>query len=227
MQGESNAMAKCLDRAWGNLLLFCNAQNLRVDGVRGFTVLNLHASKGAFPWLGCKGSDSIILLKWLVFLARLYLSDAAGLPVQNQQVFSWIVKGAKAGLSFSQGIHGHGLWLRGSCVKFLRNASQQFGASYAHLAAHCLRKKWTLFGMVPKLHASMHFRTEMDDSLQENREWTLNPACFDNSMSEDFIGRVARQSRRISFKNVERTILSSYKVKLQFEVKDFKRRRGQ
>ena len=137
------------------------------------------------------------------------------------------MKGAKAGLSFSQGIHGHGLWLRGSCVKFLRNASQQFGASYAHLAAYCLRKNWTFFGMVPKLHASMHFRTELDDSLQENREWTLNPACFDNSLSEDFIGRVARQSRRISFKNVERTILSSYKVKLQFEVKDFKRRRGQ
>eukprot|EP00435_Cladocopium_sp_Y103_P034029 s147_g8.t1 len=88
VQGEGNAMAKCLDRAWGNLLLFCNAQNLRVDGVRGFTVLNLHASKGAFPWLGCKGSDSITLLKWLIFLARLHLSGAAG---QNAQVGSTTV----------------------------------------------------------------------------------------------------------------------------------------
>ena len=213
---------------WNALLeicsFFCCANNLRVQSLRGFTVLNMHASKGAFPFLGCKGADTIVILKWLVFLARLYLADD-GWSSQDQQVLTWIRDGAVAGLSFSQGIHGHGIWLKGSCAWFLRKDVQTFGSCYSHLAFHCLNQDFNLFGMVPKLHAMMHYRTDFDISVREHRELVMNPAVFDNSNSEDFIGQIARQSRRISFRNIERTLLDSYKTKAHFQIQRYRKRR--
>ena len=126
---------------------------------------------------------------------------------------------SRAGLSFSQGIHGHGIWMGPSCVSHCRSAVQRFGNSYAYLADYCLKQGYCLYGMVPKLHSYMHFRTDFDDSLKEGRENTLNPAVFDNSMSEDFVGRISRQSRRVPFKRIEWTILRCYMVKAKLQIK--------
>lgn len=191
--------------------------------MRSFTVLNMHASKGAYPFLGCKGSDTIVILKWLQFLAGLYLQDPSW-SAQNKKVLTWMQQGAKAGLAFSQGIHSHGLWQRPSCVVFHRRALQKFGNAYANLAHFCMGESCNLFGMVPKLHAFMHFRADCDDSIRDQRQWTMNPCAWDNSMSEDFIGRVSRQSRRISFRNIEKSILLSYQTKAHFAIERFKKK---
>ncbi len=180
----------------------------------------MHAEKNAFPWLGCKGSDSIVILKFLKFYAALNLRED-GWSAQEQEVLKWIVGGAEAGLSFSQGIHGHGIWLTRSCVVHLRRCVQRFGHIYACLAHYSLQHRYCLYAMVPKLHAYLHFRADFDDFLHDGRERCLNPATFDNSMSEDFIGRIARQSRRVPFKKIERTILHSYQVKAKFAIDKF------
>lgn len=185
----------------------------------------MHSARGAFPYLGCKGSDTIIILKWLQFLTGLYLQDEHW-SLEERGALKWMLRGAKAGLAFSQGVHGHGIWLQPSCVSFLRQACQRFGNAYSHLASHCVQKGYSLFGMMPKLHACMHFRSDFDDSIQQQRLLTLNPAVFDNSMSEDFIGKIARQSRRISFRKVEKQILLSYQTKAHFEIARFKKRRS-
>ena len=192
--------------------------------MRGFTVLNMHASKGAYPFLGCKGSDTIVILKWIQFFSGLQLQDPKW-SLQHRQVLTWIMQGARAGLSFSQGIHSHGLWLRRSCVVFQRHALQTFGTSYAKLANFCMGESCNLFGMVPNLHAFMHFRADCDDAIRTRRQWMLNPCAWDNSMSEDFIGRISRQSRRISFKKIERSILLSYQTKAHFAIERFKKKR--
>ena len=224
VQGEANSIDKCLERAFGNLSLFCLSNDLRVQSVRNFTVLNMHGAKGAFPYSGCKGADTITILKWLLFLTGLHLEDESW-SVEDKSALSWMNQGCKAGLAFSQGIHGHGLWLKRSCVVSLRAAYQRFGNAYSHLASHCVRKQYTLVGMVPKLHALMHFRTDCDQAILEDREFTLNAASFDCSMSEDFIGRIARQSRRISFRNVEREILLSFQTKAKFAIDRFTKNR--
>lgn len=213
-------MADCLARAFANLKLWCMANSLQIFSIRGFTVANMHANRNAFPWLGCKGADSIVILKWLLFYANLELQQQGWSP-NDRQVLRWISGGAQNGLAFSQGIHGHGIWLVSSCVGHFRKAVHQFGINYAHLAAHCMAKKYCLFGMVPKIHAYMHFRTEFDDALADGRRATLNPAVFDTSMCEDFVGRISRQSRRIAFRNVERSVLGSYQVKARLAIKSF------
>lgn len=218
-------MDKLLARAFGNLKLFCLANRLSVQGVRGFTILNMHASRGAYPFLGCKGSDTVVILKWLKFLAALFLHDESrNWSAQDKQVLTWMHQGSKSGLAFTQGIHRHSVWKKRSCVGFHRHALHKFGVVYAKLAEFSLRQGYTLFGMVPKLHALMHFRNDCDQSLEDHREWKLNEANFDNSMSEDFIGRIARQSRRISFRRIERSILLSYQTKFHFVIQKFKKR---
>lgn len=64
--------------------------------------------------------------------------------------------------------------------------------------------------MVPKIHAFTHFDADFNDSLRQQRQSTLNPSVFDTSNSEDFIGKISRQSRRVSFKGIERTVLRAY-----------------
>lgn len=130
-------MAVCLERAFGNLKLFCMVDKLLVTGVRSFTVANMHAAKNAYPFLGCKGSDTPVILKWLCFYVGLQLGDTSW-PAEDRKALEWTLAGARAGLSFTQGIHGHGIWLSSSCARFLRNAVQSFGNCYAHLAEHCL-----------------------------------------------------------------------------------------
>ena len=186
----------------------------------------MHAGKNAFPWLGCKGSDSVVVLKFLRFYVALILGEGGQSP-SDQQALKWMLSASENGLAFTQGIHGHSIWLVPSCVRHFRNSVNRFGIAYAHLAAFCMGRGYCLYGMVPKLHALMHFRTDFDDSLREQRPHTLNPAVFDNSMSEDFIGKVARQSRRVPFKNIEKTIINAYQVKAKIVIDKFQQRHRQ
>ena len=71
LEDTDNQMPTCLKRAFSNLKLFCLANGLQVSGIRNFTVQNMHAARNAFPWVGCKGSDTIVILKWLCFFLRL------------------------------------------------------------------------------------------------------------------------------------------------------------
>ena len=196
---------------------------LHLSGIRGFTVAKFHAAGHSHPWVGCKGSDTIVICKWLVFYVGLSLQEQSW-GASDRQLLQWMLDGTRGLLSFSQGIHHHGVWLKPSCVVHLRRSIQEFGNCYIQLAAHCLSAKLCLFGLVPKLHAAMHFRSDFDDSLAATRRHTLNPALFDCSQSEDFVGRVSRASRRVSFRHIEKTCLHMYQIKARSVMKHFKRR---
>ena len=214
--GEGYSVGARLERAYGSLRLFCDVKTLGLR-LRGFTVQNFHQGPNqAFPYVGSKGADTIIIMKWLLFFSRLQLDVQTSLSPRDREVLLWISSGAKAGLSWGQGLHGHGLWLKQSCARYLRQANHKFCSCYSFLATHCLERGVSLFGMIPKFHALDHFRADFDDSLAAGLERTLNPACFDNSCSEDFIGKIAKQSRRISYKNIERALLLAYCVKAKF-----------
>ena len=220
--GESLSVTSRLERAYGFLKLYCHFNKLQIR-IRGFTLQNMHyGGQKTYPWLGCKGSDSIVVLKWIMFFAALQCQVNV-LSREDQQVFTWMVDGAKAGIFWGQGLHSHGLWLKKNCNRDLARAVQRFASCYCRLADVCFKKGYNLFGMVPKLHAMVHFRADLDDCMERAQEATLSPACFDNSMSEDFIGRIAKQSRRISFKKIERELLFFYRTKTKLQIDKFKK----
>ena len=223
--GSSKSFESRMGRAWGSLMLFCSVQKLHISGMRSFSRDKVHYGKGmTFPYFSCKGSDTIILLKWLAVVVGVQLNLAV--DASYVKVLEHMQTGIEGGLEFSQGIFGHGVWLRSSCVLHLRKALQKFGSSYAHLAQFCVFKGWSLFGMLTKFHSLMHFKHDFESSLRVQRQWTLNPACYDCSLNEDFIGAVARQSRRISYKHggvFETTLLRHYLLKARFTIRKFRK----
>eukprot|EP00438_Fugacium_kawagutii_P023191 Skav215052 [mRNA] locus=scaffold1021:115470:117107:+ [translate_table: standard] len=217
-QGDSMALDQRLSRAWSLFSLWCNATGASVSGLRSFSKEKLHMPKlGVFPWLGCKGSDSIVILKWLRFLSGLHAPQHPG-----SRIFPLVIKACDSGLSF-QSVHRHGIWLPRTCRDRVMRAAKCFVQSYARLAHIQFSANRQLYAMVPKLHSMDHFAVQL--SLLYQDEYSCNPALFDCSMSEDFIGRVSRQSRRVSNKYVVENTLLVYKVKSQFILKRFKKQR--
>ncbi|CAE7310029.1 unnamed protein product [Symbiodinium sp. CCMP2592] len=221
--GESKSVENRLARAWKQFQLFLETTSLHVGGLRSFSKKKMHfASGGSFPWLGCKGSDTIVLFKWLrVLLVQLRVrgtSPVTGHDFTTCRACYWMELALTGGLHFSQGIHGHSLWMVQSCTDSLRQALRDFLRGYSQLAQFCLLRKIPLFGLTPKYHALAHFKHDLEKALQGNLAATLNPATWDCSMSEDFIGRVSRQSRRIGYKRnlFEKHVLQHYLLKFGF-----------
>ena len=201
-------------------MLFCSAANLHVSGMRSFSREKLHYAKASqFPYLGCKGSDTVIILKWLRVLCATKLGVAVDPTLQ--QVLHLMLRGIDGGLGFSQGIFGHSLWLPASCARHFRDCLQQFGSSYASLAQFCVQRSLRLFAMVPKFHALMHYKFEFEMGARAGRRFLQNPAAYDCSHNEDFVGIISRQSRRIAYKHgcFEATPLRHYLLKVRCVLK--------
>lgn len=105
----------------------------------------------------------------------------------------------------------------GSC------AAKGFVQNYARLAHRAYLANQQLYAMVPKLHAMDHFR--MDLVLSHMNQYSCNPGFYDCSQSEDFIGKVSRQSRRVSNVNIVQNILLAYRVKTRFVIQRFKKQK--
>jgi hypothetical protein len=97
------------------------------------------------------------------------------------------------------------------------------------LAQTALQDGVSLFGMVPKYHAMAHYKIVANDLLRLRQLLAdgaggqevllLNPAAFDCSGNEDFVGRISKQSRRIGFKKVLDNLMRAYLVKFKFVAK--------
>lgn len=221
--GDSHSLDARLKRAWSNFYLWSCAEGVTTSGIRSFSKQKMHRNtESSFPYLGCKGSDTILFLRWLRWLTALHRLSAP--PASSGWVVLNLVwQGCNAGLML-QKVHSHGLWLKRSCNVSASKSAQAFLASYARLAHLSLQKNLFLFGMVPKLHSLAHVVHDLQSS--EAQEHSLNPAVFDTSTSEDFIGRVSRQSRRVSYRNHTHNTLLAYKIKANLVIKRFKNARG-
>ena len=200
-----------LASAWAQCKLWCIAEGPKPQSVRKFTSQKLHSVRGSFPWLSCKGSDTVLFLKWLRFLLRFWLQQD---PNAGEGVLSTMLSGVEGGLMFTRTIYRHGVWLQRPCVRNLRAACAQFLGAYAVLAQDALVNQRSCFGMIPKFHAMCHYKAECEDFLarRDRGALMLNPCVYDCSTNEDFVGRVARQSRRVGYKCILSNLLRAYLI---------------
>lgn len=215
--GDSRAIDARLARAWSMFSLWLHAHSLTTSGIRSFSKEKLqYPTTTSFPWCGCKGSDTVLLLKWLRFFGKLQL-----LSQPHSQILPLIVEGCEQGLKF-QAIHRHGIFLLRGCKVEIQRSCKRFVHVYAELANIALSQNRTLYSLVPKAHAMAHIYHDLEIAL---RDYTVNPAFWDCSMSEDFVGRVARQSRRVSYRHTVENTLLAYKVKSKLVIQNFKKTR--
>ena len=226
--GETDfSVERRLNTAWHLCNLWCTTNGTRPATVRSFTREKLHYKSGSYPWIACKGADTVIFLTWLRFQIRLIMPMHVGDSLEP--TLRMMLLGVQAGLSFTKNIHRHGLWMQVHCVKHMRNSCSSFLRAYAVLAQTALQEGVSLFGMVPKYHAMAHYKIDANDLLRLRQLLAdgaggqevllLNPAAFDCSGNEDFVGRISKQSRRIGFKKVLDNLMRAYLVKFKFVAK--------
>ncbi|CAL1152711.1 unnamed protein product [Cladocopium goreaui] len=218
--GDGRGLEERLARAWSHFSLWCDTEKVSPAGIRSFSKQKLHIpTAGSFPWVGCKGSDTILLLKWLRFYCKIQLCSD---PSSSSSMLGVIAGGCENGLAF-QGVYRHGIWLKNSCREKLMRNAQRFITAYAKLASEAYQRGSQLYAMVPKIHSLDHIKVSLEPD--PNKDFFLNPATFCCSMSEDFIGRVSRQSRRISYIKIEENTLLAYKIKARFQLQRLKKNR--
>ena len=222
---ESQALDARLTRAYSYFQLFCLQEGEKPLAVRTFSRAKLHFEKAYnFPYITGKGSDSVLILKFLIFFLRLQLTQSV--PSPHAGMLRLMVQAAEAGLFFTQSIHGHGLFLAPSCANNIKKSIQAFANNYVRLASRALQERLTLFSMVPKVHSMCHFREYLKASQQDPHGRVLNVGLWDCSANEDFVGKVARSARRISNRKLEDGVIRAYLVKTKFVLKRHKAKRA-
>ena len=220
---ESQALDARLTRAYAYFQLWCLQEGQKPLAVRSFSRAKLHFEKAYnFPYITGKGSDSVLLLKFLVFFLRLHCNEKVLGP--HAVLLRHMLQAAEAGLFFTQSIHGHALFLGPSCASNIKKNIQAFASGYVRLAASSLQDRLTLFSMVPKVHSMCHFREHLKASPQDPFGHVLNVGLWDCSANEDFVGKIARSARRISNRKIETGIIRAYLVKTKFVLKRFRAR---
>lgn len=91
----------------------------------------------------------------------------------------------------------------------------RFCRLYVLLARTCLSRKLCLFKLKPKFHMLCHILKTMSDQFLVNPNTVVNPLAHSTFQCEDFVGKVARISRRVSPKTHGDKILNRYFVGMQ------------
>ena len=106
----------------------------------------------------------------------------------------------------TSGLYNEGLFLLNPRAEHLARKGLFFLRAYCRLAKMCFLAKKKRFPLHPKGHYLHHQFLEL---LHDSRKgkFSLNILVFSNQMSEDFVGKPSRLSRRVSAKRVPLRVL--------------------
>ena len=213
IQGESNRKEVLLRRAHSSFKMYCMAFS-KSAGLRSFTpVFFNHASWSAFPWVNCKGSDSMLLLHWLRTQLAAFRNEV--LDPAHTELFTLMHAGATYAVDFTSLTYSHRLWLSRSCASNLASLMNSFLRVYQCLASRSMQRyAFAGFGMKGKLHMLCHSRHDLAQWLSDPSITLLpNPQMWGCECNEDVVGRISRLSRRCSHRLVEVRTLELYLMK--------------
>lgn len=203
-------------RAHGAFSLWCLAEKVS-PGLRSFSkhFFNMKTLQSA-PWANCKGSDSIILLKWLSFVLKLEISNPT--VAGHDQLLRNMLQVVNSALEIRM-IHSHKLWLERTCAKALYVSILTCLRGYVVLGRSAVNLKIRAFLQKPKRHSLHHVGLSLKQQLQQGASLILNPQATACEMNEDYVGKISRLSRRIGFKLCDRNVITRYFIKFKILVK--------
>ena len=211
---DSKAIDQRLERAFSLFKMWALAAG-KNPAIKAFTKANMNFERyKSYPWCNAKGSDITLLLMWLEFVLPFFIAEpkAEG----DLKVLKAMYQTIQAGLSYIGVMHSHGVWLPRCCAKFQLETGFRFLRGYLFLADHCMQNHVAGYRLRPKLHYLHHL-------LHDSQRQLENPAVgfiFSSSAllcetNEDFIGRLARVSRRVAAKTAGMRTTQRYLVKVR------------
>ena len=133
-------------------------------------------------------------------------------------VYNAIHDGCCSLLLLFQVVHKGLLWLERSQAGKIVECIELFCAVYGFLANFFMRERKCRFHMEPSLHLFYHIAMRLRETLDSGAEVVINPAAFMCEQSEDWVGRIARISRRVHARTCGHRTLQRYLVKLYLEL---------
>jgi hypothetical protein len=218
---ESKSMPNRLKRAHGCFALWCAGCN-KHPHLRQFTQKLFHMPKvSSMPWGGYKGSDTMLLSKWLAF----YVGTLRPKKDSHAIVLRAIKEACQAVNEFFLVLHSHGLYLRSECAEHCMANGRIAMKGYSFMARQCVALGRPGFSMKPKLHAFHHILNNMKKQLDRGSPLVLSPLAFACEVNEDFIGRVSRQSRKVSNRTVKQRTIEYYRIKAKAVLSTYLKKR--
>ena len=209
---ESRGINLRLQRAHGAFKLWA-LTNGKSPGLRSFTraFMNVQKSFSTSPWSNSKGSDSVLLCKWLYFYTGLMLSS-------EPQGFEQFLRVARKVLQNIIGMHAlwetHGLFLPRPCAQLLYIKIMTVCKGYHMLARMGMEDfKMVGFGVKPKYHGLKHLAWDIRAQLLAGAPMVLSANMCSCESNEDHVGKVCSLARKVSTKTIGQRLLQRYFLK--------------
>ena len=212
--GDSKNIKFRLERAHKSFQLYCLAQR-KAPGLRSFTktFLNFGSNK-ASAWTNSKGSDSMLLLKWLLWFVSLQLLRPEEIQNPRHLQFCKTLKHTvDSGLKVFALLHSHPLWLQPTCATVLYKRIMLLLRGYKSLAQQMVSLRMSGFGLKPKFHGTHHVAFAIKQALERQCQLVLSPLVAACEQNEDVVGRISRLSRRLATRTLTRRVLQRHFLK--------------
>lgn len=207
----STSLPNRFTRAHSHFSMWCKATK-HYPGLRSFSMpffgmKNLLSA----PTSNTKGSDTVLCLKWLSFVLKCELDVPT---VQgHSKLLSQMLQVVEACLGINLTYH-HGLWMNRSCARLLYTHCMTLLRGYSLLGEKALALRIRAFIQRPKGHALHHVAVDLKRQLQSGLPLVLSPQIYSCDISEDFLGRISRLSRRVGFRQVHKRVITRYFLKV-------------
>ena len=164
----------------------------------------IHFSKLTFDLLGYESSktfpvghwsknlDTATMMKFVEHVAKEHV------PIYDDEILRCIAEASEAVGTFMRILLSSDFFLEQQQASEAISCGHSFLVKYATLARLCQRDKLCLFALKPKLHMLAHLVLRMLEQYRIDKFAVINCVSESTFMAEDFIGKVARLSRRVS-----------------------------
>ena len=199
-----------------------------VNHIKSFTRQILHfKDHGSFPSARFKGSDQMIIIRWLrhlilhgpVLESHVTRGDLnlVNSPPQAWQsdFFLAALRGCDGGIRFFHNLHRQGVWL-GEVAKDMHDDCSTFCTSYYRLAVLSHQHGLARFHLEPSLHTFCHFKVELSPTTSSEKTLKMSPACSTTEADEDFVGKICKLSRHVHACTVSKRCIERYLVHCYF-----------
>ena len=239
--GESTAVEAMLQRSYNDFGFWCKHEwpGRVMNSLKQFTKDTFHwGRRDMFPAGRYKGSDTMLLVRWLQHcMIYGFVSFQANPPSRSGQspvmsplqewhapILEKILNACGGGLNFFQIIHRNGIWLSQEKTRDLKASAIGLTSSFSALASTCQAQQMPRYHLVPSLHAMHHFYIDAKRFLEmrPRPKFSYSPGVLNCEADEDFVGKVARLTRKVHALSTTQRTLERYCVKWWCESQDLR-----
>ena len=225
---EPRNLLSRLRRAHKSFRLWCLATH-NSAGLRYFSPSFFNVKKMSdFAWTNSKGSDTMLLLQYLLFFVTLHLQQMGMCQQPHRQLFRLLQSTIRHGLKIFEICHSHGMWLQRVCGQSLYLHIEAFLNGYQQLARTALNLNLSFFAMKPKFHGMKHIAFQLRETLLTPAPRILNPVVYSCDTNEDSVGKLCSLALIVSTRTINRRVLQRSFLKKAAVVRrhlDFRRKK--